>query len=500
MKLKQNAALLAVLTGLMTAPVATLTAAQTSDLTEMTASEAAEAIRDGKITSRALVDALIEKANANQGLNVFITLDADGARAAADKADAAVKAGGALGALHGVPVVAKDNINSAGVATTGGTPALKDFVPDENAPVLQALIDAGAILLAKTNMHELAFGITSNNAAYGAVGNPYAPDRFAGGSSGGTGAAVGGRMATVGLGTDTGGSVRIPAALNGISGLRPTIGRYPADGIVPISHTRDTPGPMARSVADLVLLDTVITGDDGAVEPASLADIRLGVAPRFTGDLDPETKRLFDEAIARLKGAGATIVEVDAGTVVDLAGKVGFPLALFEVRGDLDAFVKKYGGAADIGAVAAGVASPDVKFVFENLVLGDQAIPEPVYKEAIDTLRPQLIAAYDALFTDNDLDALVFPTTPLPAQPIEGSDMNVMLNGKEVPTFQTFIRNTDPGSNAGIPGLTVPIGLTKDGLPVGIEFDGPADSDRDLLAIGLATENLVGRLPAPGTE
>ncbi len=468
--------------------------AQMTDVTELTATEAAAAIRDGKITSRQLVDALIARAEAGAGLNAFILLDAEGARAAADKADAVVKAGEATGPLHGVPIVAKDNINSAGLATTAGTEALKGFVPSEHAPVLRKLTDAGAILLGKTNMHELAFGITSNNAAFGAVGNAYAADRFAGGSSGGSGTAVGARMAPAALGTDTGGSVRIPAALNGLAGLRPTMGRYPADGIVPISHTRDTAGPMARSIEDLVLLDTIITGDSDPVDPAALDGITLARPAQFVGDLDPETKRLFDAAIARLEAGGATIVDID---IVDLAGKAGFPIALVEVKDDLDAFVKKHGAADGIEAVAAQVKSPDVKFVMDNLVLGDEAPPRAVYEDVMATVRPALIAAYETALADSGADALVFPTTPLPAQPIEGSDMTVMLNGREVPTFQTLIRNTDPGSNAGIPGLTVPIGLTKDGLPVGLELDGLAGSDRTLLSIGLAVEAVVEPTPAP---
>ncbi|MCZ7657327.1 MAG: indoleacetamide hydrolase [Xanthobacteraceae bacterium] len=465
------------------------------ELTGLTAREAATAIRDGRVTSRALVDALIDRAAAKAGLNAFITLDARGAREAADRADAIARAGAPLRPLHGVPIVAKDNINAAGLPATAGTPALKGFVPSEHAPVLKRLLDAGAILLGKTNMHELAFGITSNNAAFGAVGNAYAPDRFAGGSSGGTGAAIGARMAPAGLGTDTGGSVRIPAALNGIAGLRPTSGRYPQAGIAPISHTRDTAGPMARSVSDLVLLDAAITGGSREAAPAALAGQRLGVAKELAADTDPETARLFAAAVAALRQAGAEIVEVEVAAVLELNAKVSFPVALYEVRGDLDGFVK--GAATDIRAVASAIASPDVKSVFENLVLGEKAIPENVYRDAVGPHRAELVAAYNKVFNDNRLDALIFPTTPLPAQPIKGSDEKVMLNGKEVPTFQTFIRNTDPGSNAGIPGLSVPMGLTRDGLPVGLELDGPAGSDRKLLAIGLAVEEALGRLPPP---
>jgi mandelamide amidase len=484
---------LVLLTCVLLAP----TALAAQDLTGMSARETVKAIRDGQVTSRALVDALLNQANAKRSLNAFITLNADGAKAAADKADDAHRRGAPLGPLHGVPIVVKDNINAAGLPNTAGTPALKGFVPTENAPVLQKLIDAGAIVLGKTNMHELAFGITSNNAAFGAVGNAYAPDRFAGGSSGGTGAAIGARMAAVGLGSDTGGSVRIPAALNGIAGLRPTAGRYPQAGVVPISHTRDTVGPMARTVSDLLLLDAVITG--GAIEaaPATLSGQRLGLPKQLIADVDPETKRLFDAAVAALRKAGAEIVDVDLAQVMGLNEKVGFPVALYEVRVDLDNFVKHYRAAPDVKSVAAQVASPDVKSVFESLVLGPQAPPENVYKDAVGPHRSELIAAYNKMFDDNKLDALVFPTTPLPAQPIKGSDEKVMLNGKEVPTFFTFIRNTDPGSNAGIPGLSVPMGLTKDKLPVGLELDGPAGSDRKLLAIGMAVEEVLGKLPAP---
>src|SRR4029077_11214079 len=171
---------------------------------------------------------------------------------------------------------------------------------------------AGAIMLGKTNMHELAFGITSNNAAFGAVRTPYDTQRFAGGSSGGTGAAIAARLAPAGLGTDTGGSVRIPAALNGIVGLRPSLGRYNQEGITPIAHTRDTAGPMARAVCDLVLLDQIVTGDRSPVPAASLNTIRLGVARgAFYQDLDDEVAQCMENTLTVLRTAGCQIVEVN---------------------------------------------------------------------------------------------------------------------------------------------------------------------------------------------
>lgn len=486
-----------ILPGLLTAAaLIAAPAAIAQDITGLTASEAAKAIADRKLTATELVDALIAKTGDDPG-NVYISFDSEGAAAAAAAADERVAAGDELGPLHGVPIVVKDNIASQGLPTTGGTPALKGWVPAEDAPVLARLRDAGAILIGKTNLHELAFGITSNNAAFGAVANAYDPGRFAGGSSGGTGAAVGARLAPAGLGTDTGGSVRIPAALNGVSGLRPTIGRYPAGGIIPISATRDTAGPIARSVADLILFDTVITGTGESVAPADLNTVRLGVPSILTENLSPETERLFREALGTLEQAGVTLIDVDISGELDLAAKAGFPIALWEVRRDLAAFLEASGSGLTLEEVAAGVASPDVKFVFENLVLGDQPIPDDVYAAAVTDLRPLVQSGYAEVFAENRLDALVFPTTPLAAQPIAGTDMTVSLNGEDVPTFQTYIRNTDPGSIAGIPGLSLPIGLTADGLPVGLELDGPAFSDRHLLALGLAVEDALPETQSP---
>ena len=468
------------------------------ELTELSAVEAAARIRAGTLKSEDLVRALIDVIERKRDLNAFITFDRDRALASARKADALAARKSFAGVLHGVPIVVKDNIHVAGVPSSAGTPALKAFVPTRNAPVAEKLIRAGAIVLGKTNMHELAFGITSNNAAFGPARNAYDPSRIAGGSSGGTGNAIAARMAAAGLGSDTGGSVRIPAALNGISGLRPTLGRYSQEGITPIAHTRDTAGPMAREVADLVLLDTIITGARDKVAPASLSGLRVGV-PRavFWKNLDPETERLATAALDRLRGAGAEVVEVDMPGLAELNGKVSFPVALYEANVDLTRYLKRYRIPLDIKGLAERIASPDVKGLFASAIVpgAKDAIPEKVYRDALAT-RPALQRLYAETFKTHGIAALVFPTTPLPAAPV-GDDQTTKLNGADVPTFSTFIQNTDPGSNAGIPGLTVPIGRTAAGLPVGLELDGPAGSDRRLLGIGLALEALFGRLPAP---
>jgi mandelamide amidase len=461
---------------MMMAVAATPAGAQ--ELTELSAAEAAARIRAGALRSEDLVRALVDMAERRRDLNVFITFDRERALAGARRADGLAARKSFAGPLHGVPIVVKDNIHVAGLPSSAGTPGLRNFVPARNAPVTEKLIRAGAIVLGKTNLHELAFGITSNNAAFGPARNAYDPTRIAGGSSGGTGSAIAARMAPAGLGSDTGGSVRIPAALNGISGLRPTLGRYSQEGITPIAHTRDTAGPMAREVADLVLLDTIITGARDKVAAAPL-------------------RGLATAALERLRGAGVEVVEVEMPGLAELNGKVSFPVALYEANVDLTRYLKRYRIALDLEGLAERIASPDVKGLFASAIVpgAKDAIPGKVYRDALAT-RPALQRLYAETFSTHRIAALVFPTTPLPAAPI-GDDQTTKLNGTDVPTFATFIQNTDPGSNAGIPGLTVPIGRTAAGLPVGLELDGPGGSDRRLLGIGLALEALFGRLPAP---
>ncbi|HKX37083.1 MAG TPA: indoleacetamide hydrolase [Burkholderiales bacterium] len=467
-------------------------------LTEMTVAEAAREIRAGTLKSEDLVRALAAQIERKKNLNAFIEFDRERALAEARARDAEAAARKWRGPLHGVPIVVKDNIHVRGYANTAGTPALKGFRPKAHAPVVASLLRAGAIVIGKTNMHELAFGITSNNAEFGPARNPYDPKRIAGGSSGGTGSAVAARLAPAGLGTDTGGSVRIPAALTGIAGLRPTLGRYPQEGITPIAHTRDTAGPMARTVEDLAMLDTAITGAARNPKPMPLKGVRIGVEKAyFFRNIDAETQKLALAALDKLKAAGAQIVEVQMPGLADLNAKVSFPVALFEANVDLARYLKKHGLKLDVKAVADRIRSPDVKGVFAGSIVpgAPKPIPAEAYKAALKT-RPALQKLYAETFAKNRIVALAFPTTPLPAAPI-GDDATTKLNGKDVPTFPTFIQNTDPGSNAGIPGLTLPIGRTKAGLPVGLELDGPAGSDRRLLALGIAAEQVFGRLPPP---
>jgi indoleacetamide hydrolase len=499
MSLRSAATLLLALT---VAACAT-TAPRPDDLTQLGVADAARLIRDRSITSAELTRAYLARAEANADLNAYITLDRAGAVAAAERADAELAAGKARGPLHGVPLVVKDNTHVAGLPNTAATPALREFVPKENAPTVQKLVDAGAVILGKTNMHELAFGISGYNEGFYTaqpIGtrNPYDRTRIAGGSSSGTGAAIGARLAPGGLGSDTGGSVRIPAALTGGAGLRPTLLRYSQLGVTPISHSRDTVGPMAQTVADVALIDAVITGRR-VPGPASLGGVRLGVyRAYFFKDLDADTAAVTEAALAKLRQAGATIVEVDMPELQKLNDAASFPVALYEAYDDLKAYLAKYQTGKTVEQVAEAIASKDVKATYDGLVI-PRKLPAPngvvdaapIYKAAMEQARPALARHFADTFQKSGIDALVAPTTPHVAA-AQGPDAS------SLPTFLLFIRNTDPGSNAGIPGLTIPAGLgPSSGLPVGLSLDGPRGSDERLLAIGLAIEKVLGRTPPP---
>ena len=454
-----------------------------TDIAELTITQALARQSSGTLTCRDHVEALIDRCETGKDINAFVSTDWQMLREAADRADKSGKAGEGL---NGIPLCLKDNIDTAILPTSAATGALRGHVAAKAAPVAQALFDAGALLGSTGNMHELAFGITSNNAVTGAVRNPWNPEMIPGGSSGGVAAAVAARMMPGGIGTDTGASVRLPASLCGCVGFRPTVGRYSGDGIVPISHTRDTAGPITRSVADAVLLDAAMAGSR-AGDRIQLKGLRLGV-PRsyFYENLDPDVAANAEDALEALRKAGVELVEADITDIGNLNNAVSFPVALSEFMTDLPEYLEKSGLNLSMREVCDGVGSPDVRGLFESQ-LGSDAMPEAAYRQAIDVDRPKLQAAFAEYFAINNVEAVIFPTAPLPARPI-GDDETVELNGEQVPTFPTFIRNTDPGSNAAIAGISLPSGLTPGGLPLGMELDGPAGSDERLLAIAAAIE------------
>ncbi|MBT3716357.1 MAG: indoleacetamide hydrolase [Deltaproteobacteria bacterium] len=464
---------------------------------KLTATQVLRKFRDRSLKVTDYVESLLESCVINEHLNAIISQDREAILTKAVEADKSYDDGNQTGILCGLPIVLKDNINTADLPTTGGTEALANHRPKKDAPVAHQLWEAGAALFGKTGMHELAFGITSNNACFGAVRNPYDPDKIAGGSSGGSAVAVAKGMAPFGLGTDTGGSCRIPAALCGVVGFRPTIGRYSQEGLIPISHTRDTIGHLACTVEDVLLLHSVISGDSVKPDLVSLKGLKLGLPKSyFRENLDSQLEAVINQIVNHLSSEGVEWIEVDVPNVEELNAGCSFPVALYEVVRDLRDYLMKYETGLSLEELIDQVRSPDVKGVLSSQMNGDEVMPEAAYLAAIQTHRPSLQSTLSDYFSQQGVDAIVYPTTPLPARPI-GGDETVALNGIEEPTFPTYIRNCDPGSNAGIPCLSIPVGMTSDGLPVGMELAAPMNQDHRLLSIGMTLESVIEPIPSP---
>jgi mandelamide amidase len=467
-------------------------------LTDISATEAVTAMRQGDLAAEDYAVALLQRCREADHLNAFQTLDPDRVLEAARDSDRRRQSGETLGPLHGLPVPIKDSVNVAGYPTTGGTRALRDFVPVEDAELIQRLKAAGAIVLGKTSIHELSWGWTSNNLAFGAVHNPYDPDRIPGGSSGGTAAAIAARMAPLGVAEDTQGSIRVPAALCGLYGFRPTQNRYPNQGVVPISPLFDQVGPHARHARDLALFDYAVTGEPSVASSLALQGLRLGIdRAYFFQSLDDGVARITDDALARLADAGVELVEAEVPELQRLIDLTTSIVQLYHVRPMLMNFLDEFETGLTFDDVMTGV-SEDIRTGFTEFVLpGGTGTPtEADFIAARDEHLPALRRTMSEYFAANGLDAMIFPATRVPATPI-GQDIEISVNGRTVPFEPAISANISPGSTAGIPGLVVPAALDDDGLPVCLELDGPAGSDRKMLEIGLALEELLGPLPAP---
>jgi indoleacetamide hydrolase len=474
-----------------------------SDLTALTAAEAVRALASGDITAENYARALLRQCETGAGLNAFISLRPELVLEAARECDRKRRAGARLGRLHGLPIAIKDSVNTRDLPTTAGTPALRHFQPREDAPLVRALRDHGAIVLGKNNLHELSYGWISNNYGYGAVHNPYDPTRIPGGSSGGTAASIAYRMAPLGVAEDTEGSIRVPAALCGIAGFRPTTGRYPTTAVVPISSRFDQLGPHARTVADLLLFDTALAAGSVGVSTPSLKGVRLGVVRSYfwTG-LDPEVERITAAGLESLRRAGAELVEGELPELRHLIGLITNQVQNHDFRPSMTRYLAEYHTGVTFGQLIAR-ASPDIRrMVVPAIDPSDKDfVSDSRYREIVSVHLPALHALYRDYFRRSGVAAVVFPATILPAPPISGSaqeaEMYVDVRGRRMPFDDAISRNIAPGSTAGLPGLVLPAGLTTDGLPVALEFDGPPGTDRQLLTLGLAFEAALGRLPPP---
>jgi mandelamide amidase len=388
--------------------------------------------------------------------------------------------------LFGLPIVVKDNFNTKNFPTTAGTPALENFIPKEDAQIIKQLKDAGAVIIGKTNMHELAFGLTSTNKYFGNVKNPNNPTHFAGGSSGGTAAAIKAGIVDVGLGTDTGGSCRVPAALCGVFGFRPTTGIYSSEGVVPLSTTRDTPGILASNMDQIILLDEVITNMSNDIK-VDIKSIRIGIPRKyFYENLSSEVKRISDETINKLRNKGVQLVEVDVEGISEFLSE-SINIVCHETYLSLNNYLQKYASDISYEELTSKISSPDVKGLFDSGAINTNS----TYEYAMTKQRPSLQKKYKEYFDKYNVDALLFPTTPVEARPISGSEETIELNGNQVPTFPTLLQNMDPSSYAGIPGISIPAGISKKGLPIGMHLEGPEGSDKKLLRVAALVYNLI---------
>jgi Asp-tRNA(Asn)/Glu-tRNA(Gln) amidotransferase A subunit family amidase len=477
----------------------------------MTMEQLAAEIRSGHLSSRELTRACVERIEALDDadtLNCFLVNRSDQVVAEAAELDNKLANNGEpVGPLHGIPLGIKDVILTAGVRTTGGMDALGHWIPEQDATAVRLLKSAGALVLGKTNLHEAGMGITSNNPHYGAVRNPYDSSRIPGGSSGGSGAAVSAHLCPAAIGTDTGGSVRVPAALCGVVGLKPTLGRVGRGGVFRLSWSYDVLGPITRSVSDAATLLRVITAGPDALDPFAMNDptggslptrideaaarlqgVRLGVPDGyFADDNSPDVDRVLNNTYKLLTNAGVELVPV-AVKDVELATPTGFLTAIPEAVVLIEQALLEAGVTGGL-ASALPRLGPDLQQALGGQV-GPDAVPVPAYEYARALWETVPIIRHGLLSALSGVDALLTATTPATAVPLE-QHVEMEHNGRTTNTFETFVRHTLCVSVAGLPAITVPGGLGSDGMPVGLQFIGAPWSEPRLLEIGLAYESLT---------
>jgi indoleacetamide hydrolase len=469
--------------------------ADQSALTDLTAVDAVTSMRNGDIKAEDYARALLDRAKSLASLNAFRALDREMVLEAARSADRRRGTGARLGALHGLPIPVKDSINTKALPTTNGTPGLRNFRPKEDAAILKPIFAQGAILMGKTNIHELSYGHTSNNLAFGPTRNPYDTSRVPGGSSGGSAVAVAARLAPLAVAEDTFGSIRVPAAFCGIAGLRPTVGRYPGAGVMPITPRWDTGGPLARTVADLILFDSVLI-NRSVVAAQPLRGVRIGVADYFLSDLHPEVASVTTEALRKLESAGAVVVRADVPKEMRVGTELTRIINRYETAKNMSAFLKQQRAGISFEDLISQ-ASSDIRTLFRDGILpgAPNAITEAQYKSAVAQLAP-LRQAVRRYFVDHGVVVLAFPAVRMPP-PLIGEDREVEILGLKVPIRAAMGRNLGQGSCAGMPCLVLPAGMTSAGLPIAFEFDALPGKDRELLALGLSLEKALGPIPAP---
>jgi aspartyl-tRNA(Asn)/glutamyl-tRNA(Gln) amidotransferase subunit A len=446
----------------------------------MSLSAVAQAIADKRVSSREVTQSCLDRiAQWQPHLNAFMAIEAEEALKAAQAADAALASGIRSGPLHGVPLAHKDMYYEAGKVVTCGSKIRRDFVAATTSTALQRLKDAGTIRLGSLQMAEFAYGPTGHNAHYGAVHNPFALDHITGGSSSGSGAAVAARLTFAALGSDTGGSIRMPAHFCGVTGLKTTVGRVSRAGAMPLSQSLDIVGPLARSAEDCAVLLGLMAGADpedptalsisvadyAAATRESINGLTIGVPASFyVDDLDSEVAGALDATIATFRREGANIVPVELPDQRQLASAAQLVLAA-----EAAAFHKRWmiERPQDYG--------PQVLMRLQNGL----AIPAVTYLETMRWRGPALAAHLSAVAT---VDAVIAPVSPVPAPTIAESDVGNSPNAEAV--IQRLTRFTRPINYLGLPSLSIPAGFTRGGLPIGMQLVGRSFDEAMLLRLG----------------
>lgn len=448
----------------------------------MSLTAVASAIAEKRLSSREATQSCLDRiAKWQPHLNAFMAIEPDEALRAADAADAALANGRRRGPLHGVPLAHKDMYYEEGRVVTCGSRIRRDFIATTTSTAVQRLKDAGTIRLGSLQMAEFAYGPTGHNAHFGPVHNPFEPDHITGGSSSGSGSAVAARLTFAALGSDTGGSIRMPAHFCGVTGLKTTVGRVSRAGAMPLSQSLDTVGPLARSAEDCAVLLGLMAGADPA-DPTAVAGLvpdyaaataepikglTIGVPGAFyVDDLDAEVASVLDATIATLKREGAKVVQVDLPDQRQLSGAAQLVLAV-----EAAAFHKRWmiERPQDYGA--------QVLMRLQNGL----AISGVTYLETLRWRGPAL-AAHNAATAG--VDAVIAPVSPVPAPTIAESDVGGGPGAEAV--IQRLTRFTRPINYLGLPSLAIPSGFTRKGLPVGLQLIGRSFDEAKLLRIGAA--------------
>jgi aspartyl-tRNA(Asn)/glutamyl-tRNA(Gln) amidotransferase subunit A len=433
-------------------------------------------LRAGETSVAAMTDECLRRIERdNESLNAFILVMAEEARRQAREADEELAAGTDRGPLHGVPVSIKDLVDIRGTSTTAASRVREGHRADRDAPIVANLRQAGAVIVGKTNLHEFAFGTTNEDSAFGPVRNPYDPMRSPGGSSGGSAVSLVAGMALGTVGTDTGGSVRIPAAACGTVGLKPSFGEISSEGVVPLSPTLDHVGPLASTVIDAWYLYRALLGRR-AVRPLTalpVGSLRLAVARRYFCDLlDDDVRARFDSGLEALRAAGARIDDIDIPHA-DLIPSVYLHIVL----GDAAAY------HAPMLETMPERYTPAVRSRLEiaRYVLAEDYVRALAGREMLRREVDQALSGYDAL---------VLPTLPIPAPPLGAT--SVRVGTKEEPVRSLMLRLTQLFNLTGQPAVSLPCGRTASGLPCGLQLVGTRMQTDGLVKVALAVEDVIG--------